>query len=65
VLVLTRKANEAVILTGTGECRMTVVWIGRDKIRLSFEANREIVILREELVGTGRDGDGDGRGGGR
>jgi carbon storage regulator CsrA len=65
MLVLTRRLEEVVILSGTGKCRVTILGIGRDKVRIGFEANKEIEILWEELVGTDRDGAGDGRGGGR
>lgn len=47
MLVLTRKVGETVMIGD--EIILTVTRVERDKVRLSFEAPEEIVILRREL----------------
>lgn len=48
MLVLSRKLGEKIYI-GKDIC-VTVVDIDRGKIRLGFEAPREVVISREELI---------------
>lgn len=54
-MVLSRHENEAIIIRGTGECRLVVIGVrlggkGRPhRVRLGFEANSELVINREEI----------------
>jgi carbon storage regulator len=52
MLVLSRKANQTVIVTlpDGREMRVTVVDIDRNKIRLGFDAPDDVKIMREELV---------------
>jgi carbon storage regulator CsrA len=50
MLVLSRKRRETVVLTlGDVEVRISVNEIRGDKVRLSFEAPREVEIWREEV----------------
>jgi len=51
MLVLTRKADEQIVITGNGGERitLTVVWISPDHVRLGFEADRSIKIHRAEV----------------
>ena len=61
MLVLSRKANETVVIGG-GLVTVTVVEIRGDKVRLGFDAPRELSIHRgevQELVDAQRaSGDG-------
>jgi len=51
VLVLSRKKNEAVKIPFAGVLiEIVVVEIRGDKVRLGFQAPREIPILRDELL---------------
>jgi carbon storage regulator len=51
MLVLSRKLNERVRVTIGGEVLyVAVVEIEAGKVRLGFEADRSIEVLREELV---------------
>jgi carbon storage regulator len=47
MLVLSRKVNEKIIIDD--EIALTVIQIRGDKVRLGFEARREIVIHRQEV----------------
>lgn len=47
MLVLTRSVNEAVVIDD--EITVTVLSIHGGKVRLGFDAPREIPILREEV----------------
>ena len=49
MLVLSRKLGEAVVIPGLG-VKVTVVEISGTKVRLGFDADREIEIFREELI---------------
>lgn len=53
VLVLARNLGESVLLMPPGQppIRVTFVWTNGDKIRLGFQAERDVTILRSELVG--------------
>lgn len=48
MLVLTRKKNESIVVNGP--CRIVVVEIRGDTVRLGFEAEREVEIYREEIA---------------
>lgn len=52
ILVLSRKLGEAVLIgePGPNQIRVVVVDIDRGKIRLGFEAARNIPIMRQELL---------------
>lgn len=58
MLVLSRKLNESTIIQQGGKeiCRVTIVEIDRNKIRLGFTAPREIEIYREEILSRPRSG---------
>lgn len=49
-LVLSRHVGERIILNGTGETVLTVIEIRHDKVRLGFDADKEVVIHREEVA---------------
>jgi carbon storage regulator CsrA len=51
-LALTRKRNQSIVLFQDGEtlCRVTVVEIGDGKVKLGFEAPKDVTILREEII---------------
>lgn len=58
MLVLTRKPGEAIIceLPGVGKVRVEVVRIQPGgKVQLGIEADRSVVINRDELIGTDRE----------
>lgn len=48
MLVLSRKYSEAVVVNGP--CRISVVEIRGDKVRLGFEADPAVTIHREEVA---------------
>lgn len=48
MLVLTRKKRESILISGPA--RLVVVEIRGDKVRLGFEAEQRVTIVREELV---------------
>jgi carbon storage regulator len=47
MLVLTRKANEAIVI---GNVTITVLRIDGGQIRLGIEAPREVTVLRKEVA---------------
>lgn len=52
-LTLTRKHGESILIIRDGEtlARITVTEITRDrKVKLSFEASKEVRIMREEIL---------------
>jgi len=53
MLVLTRKEDEALlIMTPSGEIiRITVKNIRKNSVRLTFEAAKEVRVVRDEIVG--------------
>jgi carbon storage regulator CsrA len=55
MLVLTRKLGEKVIIGDN--ITIAVVAVENGRVRLAFDAPKEILILRAELAGR-RDGDG-------
>ncbi len=53
MLVLSRFVNESIIIeTPTYTIRVLVVRIAGDKVRLGIEADDDVRIVREELLGT-------------
>jgi carbon storage regulator len=48
MLVLTRKLGEKVIIDG--DITVTLVAMDRGRVRLGFEAPRQVPVVREELV---------------
>lgn len=51
MLVLTRKAGERLRISVNGvECWVTAWKIDRNKVYLSFDAPKEVMILREEVI---------------
>jgi carbon storage regulator len=50
MLVLSRKADESIVIDGG--IRITVVEIRGNRIRLGIEAPKEIPIKRQELIGS-------------
>lgn len=48
MLVLTRRRDEAVTMTGTG--RVIVLGVQGDKVRLGFVAADDVRIVRDELL---------------
>ena len=48
MLVLSRLINEKIIVDGP--CTITVVQIRGNKVRLGFDAEPEILIMRSELL---------------
>ena len=53
MLVLTRKAQESVVVGGSNRCeeviKVTVLEIGNGKVRLGFEAHAEVPVHRWEV----------------
>jgi carbon storage regulator CsrA len=50
VLVLTRKSNQAIVLTCDGsEVRLKIIHVGRDKVSVGVEAPLSVKVLRAEL----------------
>lgn len=47
MLVLSRKPGQAIDIDGP--CRVTVIRVAGDKVRIGFEADRGVKILRSEL----------------
>ena len=54
MLVLSRKSNESIVITFEGkEVKLKVCSIKGDKVKLGFEADKDVLILREELIDNG------------
>jgi carbon storage regulator CsrA len=53
MLVLSRKKDETILLKRPGEkaIEITVVRIDNNRVRLGIQADKEVVVLREELEG--------------
>ena len=52
MLVLSRKKNEAVIITlGDQRIKVMLIDIRGDKVRLGFAASKDVTIHREEIQG--------------
>lgn len=52
MLVLSRKVNESIDITVAGKLvRLTICSFDRGKLRIGFTADRDVEILRTELVG--------------
>ena len=51
MLVLTRQTKEEIEITIGGQTvRLKVVGIDRDKVRLGFDASKEVVVDRKEIA---------------
>ena len=56
MLVLSRKKDESIVMRipGRDDIRLTVVRIDNmNKVRIGVEADKDVVILRSELVSSG------------
>lgn len=60
MLVLTRQ-KDGVIVIGNNEIRITIVDVRGDKVRLGFEAEKEIPIHREEIYNLIQEQENDSR----
>ena len=49
MLVLSRKPNEQIVIGESGDIVVTLVEIRGDKVRLGFDAPREIPVHRREV----------------
>lgn len=64
MLVLGRKVNEAVLIrVGDTVVRVVACECRSDMVRIGFEADQSVKIIREELVTKGGDENGGGTGG--
>ena len=56
MLTLSRTKGEAVVITVPGFPPIRVVFVGSDrgKLRIGFEADMAIKVMRAELLGAGR-----------
>ena len=54
MLSLSRRLGESVVIGGLN-VRITVVEIDRNKVRLAFDAPKDIAIVRSELIARGHD----------
>ena len=54
MLVLTRKADEAIILTmPSGEqIDIIVTEVSRNQVRIGIDANKDVQVMREEMLET-------------
>ena len=48
MLVLSRKKNQAVLISG--DIKITIVEVRGDKVRLGIDAPKDIAIFREEIA---------------
>ena len=57
-LVLTRKTNQAVIVHKDGSVLLTlkITKVDRNQVRLTFEAPKDIIIDREEVLSVPKSG---------
>ena len=57
-LVLTRKTNQAVIVHKDGSTLLTlkITKVDRNQVRLTFEAPKDIIIDREEVLSVPKSG---------
>ena len=51
MLVLSRKANEEIVIAG--EIRVRVLEVHGNRVRIGIEAPRDVTILRDELIDAG------------
>lgn len=54
MLVLSRYVGQKVVIDGPAT--VTVNFIGNNKVRLGFEAQPDVIILRKELVDVEKEG---------
>jgi len=50
MLVITRKTNEGIIISDNIE--ITILEVGKDRVKIGINAPKEIRILRNEIFGT-------------
>lgn len=51
MLALSRKVGETIVLIDRGRItKFTIIHVRGDQVRLAFEADRDVRILREELI---------------
>ena len=57
-LVLTRKTNQAVVVHKDGSVLLTlkITTVDRNQVRLTFEAPKDIIIDREEVLSVPKSG---------
>ena len=57
-LVLTRKTNQAVVVHKDGSVLLTlkITKVDRNQVRLTFEATKDIIIDREEVLSVPKSG---------
>jgi carbon storage regulator CsrA len=57
-LVLTRKTNQAVVVHKDGSVLLTlkITKVDRNQVRLTFEAPKDIIIDREEVLSVPKSG---------
>jgi len=57
-LVLTRKPNQAVVVHKDGSTLLTlkITKVDRNQVRLTFEAPKDIIIDREEVLSVPKSG---------
>jgi carbon storage regulator len=49
MLVLTRRANQSIIIGRNGEIKITVLEVRGDQVRIGITAPREVAVHREEV----------------
>lgn len=52
-LVLSRRIGEVLVIGD--EIRVTVLGISGNQVRIGIEAPKDVKVMREEIIGTGRD----------
>lgn len=50
MLVISRKAGEALVISGN--IKITIVSLGNDKVSIGIDAPKEVKVVREELLET-------------
>lgn len=55
MLILTRKVGEVIVIgTKPNQIEVTIFEVDRGRVRLGFEADRSIPIMRSELIGEAK-----------
>lgn len=52
MLVITRKLGEGIVLSD--EIKISVLEVGKDRVRLGIDAPKDVKIVREELYNTAK-----------